>query len=117
LATVPDVVKRDPWHGHSNWLAVNPLTVHRSCVHAAVSALNDSCAMRATRKLPSDVCTKAAEPTLDNAGAESTFTVIVRPLTEPDTLASCGAEDEGLVGLPLHAARLPPASTDAVLQA
>src|SRR5262245_43025622 len=86
----------------------------------AVSTLKLSCDVRATRNVPSEVCSMAAEPTEASAGEPSIETDTVRPLTVPDTELNCGAPPpEGEVGLPPppHAVSRPVASSEAPRQA
>ncbi len=37
FTTPPLVLKREPWHGQTNVVPENPVTVHPSCVHVAVN--------------------------------------------------------------------------------
>ncbi len=48
VSTRPDVLNREPWQGQTYAELSNPVIVHASCVHVAVSAVNVSCAVRAT---------------------------------------------------------------------
>ena len=108
FATPPDVVNCDPWHGHTKRLLSYPVIVQASWVQVAVRAVNESCAVRPTRNTPNEVCTIAAEPTAARADAESTLTDTTLPAVVAATDASCGAESEGDVGLPPHAAATAP---------
>lgn len=114
FATEPVVVKREPWHGQTNWLLANPVTEHPSWVQTAVSAENVSCAVRARRNVPRPVWTVAAELTAASGDPLSTVTDMVRPLTVPFTVLSVGAFEEGEVLLPPQAANVPAASNAAV---
>ena len=88
--------------------------VQPSCVHVAVSAVKEFCAVRATRNAPNDVWTIAADPTEASAGAASIVTDTTRPATVAVADGSCGADpDEGDVELPPHAAAELRASSDA----
>ena len=80
-----------------------PVTVHASCVQIPVMTLNASCAIRAIRNGPSELCRIAAAPTVAS-GEPSIVIETVRPLTVPDTEGSGGAVDDGEDGPP-HAAR------------
>jgi hypothetical protein len=118
LTTAPAVLNRELWQGHTNWLLAKPVIAHPSCVHVAVSTLNASWPVRAMRKVPSDVCTVAAEVTAARADPLSIVTDTVRPLTVPFTALSWEAEvEEGEVLPPLQAAKVPAASTAAAWQA
>ena len=68
----------------------NPVTVHASWVHVAVSAVNDSCAVRATRKTPPELRTCAAPPTVASGEAESICTTTAPLLALPFTMDNCG---------------------------
>ena len=82
----------------------------------AVSTLNESCPVWATRNVPRDVCKIAAEPTAASAEPPSIVTDTVRPLTVPDTDGRGGAVDDGEEGLP-HAASPAAAASEANWQA
>jgi len=112
LATPPLVVNCDPWHGQTNWLPEKPVMVHDSCVQMAESTLKVSCAVCATRNVPSEVWRIAAEPTDASAPAGSIETETVRPLTLPETVLS-GVALDGEVGLPPQAVNTPAASSEA----
>jgi hypothetical protein len=94
-----------------------PVIVHVSCVHVAVSAANESCAVRDTRNTPPELRTCAAPPTVASGEAESIWTTTVAPLTLPFTMDNCGT----LLGAdppPPHAcANDPSARHEAVWQA
>jgi hypothetical protein len=107
------VVNCEPWHGHANWLPVNPVIMHPSWVHVAVRAVNEFGAVWATRNVPNDVCTLAAEPTAVSAEAASTVIDTIRPVTDAVTDASGGADVDGDVELPPQAATVPRASIEA----
>ena len=83
------------------------MIVQPSCVQMAVSAVNESCAVRATRKLPALACTSAAPPTEPSAELESIVTMTALPATLPPMTGSDGAE-LGDVALPPHACRSDP---------
>ena len=73
--------------------------VHASCVQIAVIALKVSCATRATRKFPLEVCTSAALPT--EASAEpSTFNEMAPPATVALMVGSEERLELGDVGEP-----------------
>ena len=74
----------------------------------AVSATNESCAVRATRKVPADDCTSAAPPTEASGELESMVTTTTPLPTLPPTTGSEGALLVGDVGLPPHACRSDP---------
>ena len=78
------------------------MTVHASCVQTAVSAVNESWAVRATRKFPLLVCTSAALPTLASGELASTVSVIAPPATLALMVGNSGTE-LGDVALPPHA--------------
>lgn len=117
FATLPEVVNREPWHGHTNWLPANPLTVHPSCVHVALRAVKVSCAVRATRNVPSGVWTVAMEPTAASTDALSTATETSRPARLAAAVGSPVAGVDGELGPPPHAAAEPRASAEAARQA
>ena len=112
IPTAPVVVNCDPWHGHTNRLLENPVIVQPSCVHVAVRAVNESCAVWATRNVPNGVCTIAAEPTVASGEVASIVTDTTCPATVAEAAPSWGTEgDEGDVGLPPpHAASVPTAN-------
>jgi len=85
-------------------------------VQIAVSATNVSCAVLETRKFPADDCTSAAPPTFASGEAASTVTVTAPFANDPLTVVSCGAFDDGLLGLlllPHPGSTAPSAATDA----
>src|SRR5689334_23109084 len=82
FVTAPFVLYSEPWQGHWNVPDEYRFTMHCSWVQMAVIALKVSCAVRATRKFPFDVCTSAALPTDDN-GDPSTFSVMALFATDP----------------------------------
>ena len=67
--------------------------VHASWVQVAESTLKVSCAVRATRNVPSEVWRIAAEPTDASAPAGSIVTETVRPLTVPELVDILGRSD------------------------
>jgi len=75
--------------------------VHSWCVHVAVSTENALSAVRATRNMPTLVCTSAAEPTLAS-GEEALIGTVTTPLaTEPLMLVNWGVlVEDGDVGPP-----------------
>src|SRR4026209_1139452 len=86
--------------------------VHASWGQVAESTLKVSCAVRATRNVPSEVWRIAAEPTDASAPAGSIVTETVRPLTVPET-ALRGVALDGDVRLPPQAVNAPAASSEA----
>jgi hypothetical protein len=90
VSTRPAVLNRDPWHGQMYAELSNPVMVHASCVHVAISAVNVSCAVRATRNRPAGLRTCAAPPTVASGDAESICTTTALPLTLPLTFESSG---------------------------
>jgi hypothetical protein len=105
IATAPEVENCEPWHGHTNRVPENPVTVQPSCVHVAVSAVKVSWPVCATKNVPNDVCTIAIEPTAASADAASIVTDTMRPATAAAADGSCDADvDEGDVELPPQAA-------------
>src|SRR4029078_4339375 len=54
LATPPLVVNCDPRHGPTHCVPEKPVMVRDSCVQMAESTLKVSCAVCATRKVPSE---------------------------------------------------------------
>jgi hypothetical protein len=113
IVTAPEVENCEPWHGHTNRLPANPEISQPSCVHVAVKAVKESCAVRATRNVPRDVLTIAIPPTGASADAASIVTDTVRPATAAAADGSCTAVDEGPAELPPHAATEPRASIEA----
>jgi hypothetical protein len=87
-------------------------------VQTEVRAVNASCPVCATRKIPSDVWAIAAEPTAESGEALSTVIEMTRPERVDGTTDIMGAS-VGLVGLllPPHPARAPTASSDAAWHA
>ena len=112
IVTPPEVENCEPWHGHTNRLPANPEIVQPSCVHVAVKAVKESCAVRATRNVPNDVCTIAIPPTAASTDAASIVADTVRPATAAVADGSCVAV-EGDVELPPQAARELSASMEA----
>lgn len=115
---MPDVEYCDPWQGQTYRLLSNPVTVHPSCVQTEVNAVNASCPVCATRKIPSGVCAIPAEPTAASGDAPSTVMEMTRPDTVEGTTVSMGTL-LGPVGLllPPQPARAPTASSDAAWHA
>ena len=65
--------------------------VQPSCVHTAVSAVKDDCAVRAMRNEPEGVWTTAALPTAESGELLSTFRLILPALTAALTAVSAGS--------------------------
>ena len=78
------------------------MIVQDSCVHVAVSTVNESCAVRAMRNVPRLVRVVAADPT--EPSAESMVMETVRPETDAETDASDGTLSDGDVGVAAAAA-------------
>ena len=80
-------------------------------MHVAVSTVNESCAVRETRKAPSEVAAVAADPTDERTDEASTVIDTTRPDTVAGTDESGGAvvPDEE-VGLPPQAPKAAPAT-------
>ena len=79
-------------------------------MHTAVMALNESCAIRATRKFPEPVCTSAAEPTDASGEPASTVSEIVLFVT-PALIVDSAGMLLGDVGLPPQLSRSAPMAT------
>ena len=86
-----------------------------SCVQVAVNTLKVVAAVRASRKVPTDVCVIAIEPVAARAEPAPTGTVTVRPLTVDVTVESRVALEDGPVGLPPQAAAPASASSPAAM--
>jgi hypothetical protein len=73
----------------------NPVTVQPSCVQTAVTALNVTSAVRATRIFRLDVWTKAALPTLFSGEFASIVNLIVPAETVAEIVAIPDADPPG----------------------
>lgn len=87
-----------------------------SCVQVAVRTLSVVALVRASRKLPNEVCVIAIEPVAASVDPAPTGTVTVLPLTVADTDVSRCAFADGPVGLPLQPAAAPRARRPAHAQ-
>ena len=74
--------------------------VQPSCVHVAVNTDTVFAPVRVNRKLPSDVCTMAIEPTDASGELAPIATVTARPETVAETALSGDEDADGEVGLP-----------------
>lgn len=74
--------------------------VQPSCVHVAVSTDTVFAPVRVNRKLPSDDCTMAIEPTDARGELAPIVTVTARPATVAETALSGDDAADGEVGLP-----------------
>jgi hypothetical protein len=95
--------------------------VHASWVHVAVSTVNESCALHATRHVPRLVRAVAADPVVLSGEAGSMVMDSVRPETDAETDASAGTLSDGDVGdvgvPPPQPASAPAARSDATWHA
>ena len=83
--------------------------VQSSCVQIAVTAVNESWAVRETRKGPSALCTRAMLPTVARGDAASIVSWAPPFDNVAITLGSCEIDPDeppdGDVGLPPHACK------------
>jgi signal transduction histidine kinase len=90
FSTAPDVLNLDPWQGHTNVEPVKPMIVQASCVQVAVSAVNASAPVWATRKRPLELWTSAALPTAESGEPAATLTFTPPLPAVPLTVGSVG---------------------------
>ena len=88
-----------------------PLTVHASCVHTAVTAVNVSCAVRETSTFAAELLTSAALPTAASGDAASIESDSV-PEAAVALIVGRLVALLGDVEFPPHACHIAPAATN-----
>lgn len=91
----------EPWHGQTYEEDVAFDTTHASCVHCAVTAMNDVALVRVTRNVPAVEATRAMPPVAASGELDTILTDTTPFATVAETVES-GEPGIALMGLPLQ---------------